>query len=78
MPGWLRAEAARLALEALEQRLVFREVLRKELEGDLPPEAGVLGFVDDTHATLAQLRGHAVMRNRLADQRFRLSGIERC
>jgi hypothetical protein len=57
-----------LALEALEAVRVLGEGIGKDLEGHVASELGVLGPPDLAHPSLAQLRGHLVVRDRLADQ----------
>jgi len=39
-----------LPLQPLERLGVVREVLRQELQGDVPAEAQVLGLIDDAHS----------------------------
>ena len=69
MFGWFSAEAAaRFAPKALQRLQVFRHVFRKELQGDVATEAQVLGFVDHTHATAAELLEDAVVGDGLADE----------
>jgi len=41
---------------------------RQELQGHEAPKSGVLGLVNDTHPTTAQLLDDAVVRDGLADQ----------
>src|SRR6266852_1750588 len=55
------------AAEALQCSGALRGFRRKKLERNEPPETGVFGFVDDAHATAAQLFQDAIVRNRLAD-----------
>jgi hypothetical protein len=42
---------------------------RQDLESDEAVQASVAGFVNDSHATLAQLPDHLVVGNRLPDHR---------
>jgi hypothetical protein len=44
-----------------------REAGKQELQRHQPAEFGVLGLVDDAHATATELFYDAVVRNRLAD-----------
>jgi hypothetical protein len=46
---------------------VAGDALRQKLKGDNAAQIGIFGFVDDAHATSAQLFEDAVMGNRLAD-----------
>ena len=64
-----RGSGPRLALEALERLRVPRDVLGKELQSDVAPQARVLGAVDDAHAAAAQLLDDPVAGDRLADHR---------
>src|SRR4029077_9889444 len=48
---------------------VLSDLFRKELESYKTVKPGVLGFVDHTHATAAELLHNAVMRDGLSDQR---------
>ena len=61
---------ARLALKALQRGGVVRHFRRQELEGHVPAEVRVLGFVDDTHAAAAEPGRDPVMGNRLTDHGF--------
>src|SRR5512143_2018004 len=53
--------------EPLQGVMISGEFFRQELQGDKTMESGVLGLVDDTHATAAKLLNDLVVRNRLAD-----------
>ncbi len=66
-----RGCGTRLPLKALIGLWVIRQLFRKELQGDAPAQAKVLGFIDNAHATAAQLLRDAVVRDRLADHRKR-------
>ena len=63
-----RRSGSRLAQEAFQRGAVFGGILRKEFEGNLAAQAGVLGLIDDSHAAAAQFLQYAVMRDSLADQ----------
>jgi hypothetical protein len=39
----------------------------QEFQGDESVQAGILGFVDDTHPATAELLNHAIVRDGLAD-----------
>ena len=56
-----------LADEALDPLVVGRDVLRQDLERDLPAELRVLGGVDDAHAAAAELVDDPVVRDSLVD-----------
>src|SRR5579883_2903075 len=53
--------------EALQSNRVLCEVFGKELQGDAAAKAHVLGLIDDTHPTAAQLLENTIVRNGLAD-----------
>ena len=55
--------------ESFQSFGITREFIRKKLEGDEPPERGVLGFIDDTRAATTELVEDAVVRDGLSDQR---------
>src|SRR3990172_4461158 len=44
------------------------QLVGQNLEGHVPPQAGVLRFVHDAHAAAAELLHDAIVGNRLADQ----------
>ena len=56
-----RRGCPRLAHEAIEDVLVLGDLLRQELERHLPPQLGVLGLVDDTHAAAADFGEDSVV-----------------
>src|SRR5208282_3026851 len=56
-----------LAAESFKRLRVLRHILGKELECDKSAERGVLGLVDNTHPTPAELVDDAVVRDGLAD-----------
>jgi hypothetical protein len=56
MCGWLSAEIARFAIEALAQLRVRRERLRQNLDRDRAIESGIAGAVDFAHSTCADRR----------------------
>ena len=60
MFGWLRAEAARLLLEAAHQLLVAREVRGQELQRDAAAEPLVFRQIDGAHPARADLPEDAV------------------
>ena len=62
-----RGRRARFALKTLDGNWILGELARKELDGDLATESGVLGPVDDTHAALANLLNQAIVSNGLAN-----------
>ena len=71
MLGWFRAEAAlSFALKTGECLRVFGYVVGQELEGNKATEFNVLGFVDHSHTTAAQLLNDAVVRDGLADHEW--------
>ena len=49
------------ALEALQRRRVFFQLSGQELQGDMPAEVEVLGFIHHAHATAAKLVQDAVV-----------------
>ena len=55
-PNDLHFGPAKLALEAGFAFGVFRQVLRKDFDGNHPVEPGVLGLVDFAHSPLANRR----------------------
>ena len=82
MFGWLSAEAARASrlnlstacgscLENVSETPFgeTRDLRREELHGDKPAQARVLGLVDDSHASPAQLFQQTVMEDCAADER---------
>jgi hypothetical protein len=56
-----------LPAEALQRLWVIRQIFGQKFERHKPAETGVLGFVDDTHASAPKLLQDAVMRDGLAD-----------
>ena len=50
-----RRRRPRLALEAVDGRLVARDALGQELQRDFAAELEVLGLVDDAHPAAAEL-----------------------
>jgi len=57
----------RFALEASQRLRVFRNLVRKELQGDKTVQLYVFGLVNHTHPASAQLLDDAVVRDGLAD-----------
>src|ERR1700674_2615541 len=55
------------AAETLECLRVLRNVLRKKLKRNETPELSIFRFINNTHATTAQLLDDAITRNSLAD-----------
>ncbi len=55
--------------EALAGLFVFEQMRRQKLQRDRALQLRVFGFVDDTHAALAELPGDLVVRNGPADHR---------
>ena len=53
--------------ETFERLRVSGNIFRQELQGDEATKLRVLGLVDDTHPTTAQLLDDAVVRNGVAD-----------
>ena len=60
MRPWLRAESG-------QGLPVMGYVFRQEFESNKAVEPRVLGFVDDTHTTAAELFDDAVVRNGVAE-----------
>jgi hypothetical protein len=60
--------SASLTTKSFESLRVLSYILRQEFQGDKATEFGILGLVDHTHPTTAQLLKHAVMRDGLADE----------
>ncbi len=60
---------ARFALEPLEGLGIILHVRRKEFQRHVAAEDQVLGFIDDSHSTSAELVEHAVVRVRISDHR---------
>ena len=63
-----RGRRLRLSDQAGLNLLVVDSLRREELERDGAAELCVFGPVDDTHAVFAELFGHLVMADGLADQ----------
>jgi len=59
------------AFEALQRLRIFGQFVREELQGNLAPQANVLGPIDDAHAALAHLAQDTIVRNRPANQGLR-------
>jgi hypothetical protein len=66
---WMVQGGSRLCLtvEAAQSLCVWREPVRKELQGNEAVELGVLSFVDDTHPAATELFNNAVVRDVLPD-----------
>jgi hypothetical protein len=64
-----------LTVEAAQSLGVWREPVRKELQGNKAVQLGVLRFIDDAHAAATELLDDAIVRNRLANHR---QGLAQC
>ncbi len=62
----------RLAPEALQRLRIVRQRIRKKLERDETIELDVLGLVDHTHPAAADFAQHAIMRDGLAKNGWRI------
>jgi hypothetical protein len=60
------------ALESSEGLRIFRDVFMKKFQGDKTVQANVFGFVDDAHATAAQLLRDPIVGYGLTDERGRI------
>ena len=69
-----RRSQPRLAMEALAEALVLRQLRSKQLEGDLALEREILGEVDDAHAAPADDRVEAVAGELPPEQRVSPDG----
>ena len=58
---------ARFDAEAFDRLAIARQFLGDELKSDRTSQAAVIGAKDHAHATRAELRDDAIVRNRLAD-----------
>ena len=63
-----RGSGAGFAAETFERLRIADEIFGKKFKGDEAAEFGVLGFVDDTHASAAEFFDDAVMGDGLADR----------
>ena len=54
-------------MEALHRAVVAGEILRQELESDVPAETEVLGVVDDAHSSAAKFAEDAIVRDGFVD-----------
>src|SRR5207244_11804929 len=66
-----RRGSTRFAQEAFERALIFRQCLRKKLQGHGSPQNKVFGTVDDSHATASKLFENAVVGHSRAKHRAR-------
>src|SRR5581483_393884 len=57
----------RFALETLHRLAVVQKLLRNEFEGNVTAEAGVLGFIDNSHTAAAEFSDDSIVGNSLAD-----------
>ena len=64
-----RGSSACFAAETLDGLRVMGNVVGKKLEGHIPTEAGVLGFVDYAHSATAQFFQDGVVGDRLVQKR---------
>ena len=62
-----RGGGFRFAVKPFPGLFVAQQVRRQKLQGHRAAELGVLGFVDDTHAALAEFLGDEVVRDGLID-----------
>jgi hypothetical protein len=57
----------RFPQESCTEPIVIRKLLRKDLQGDRSPFAGVLGFIDLAHPAPAHQSGDPVLPDHLSD-----------
>jgi hypothetical protein len=62
----------RLTLKVAQRLSIWRERVRKELQGNEAMELGILSFINNTH-TAAELFENAVVRDGLANHGQRLA-----
>jgi hypothetical protein len=62
-----RRSGTGFALKPLQCLGIVGDLRGEKLEGYITAEAGILRFVNDTHATATQFLGDAVMRDGLSD-----------
>jgi hypothetical protein len=60
-----------LALKAGQRLGIAGHLVGQELQGHETVQAAVFGLVDHTHPTPAKLLDHAIVRDGLADHRYR-------
>jgi hypothetical protein len=65
-----RGGGAGLAAKAFECLRVASHIVRQEFEGYEASEFGIFGFIDDAHASAAELLDDAVVRDGAADERL--------
>jgi len=70
-----RRRGSSLALKALEGLRIRGDLRGKKLERDEAPELDVLGLVDHTHTTAAELIDDAVVRDGLIDHEIGFRGV---
>ena len=58
-----RRGGAGFAAEPFDGLGILRDVVGEEFQGDVATEAGVFGFVDDTHSTATEFFQYAVVRD---------------
>ena len=56
-----------LTVEAAQSLGVWREPVRKELQGNEAVEFDILGFIDHTHAAATELFDDSIMRDGLSN-----------
>ena len=57
----------RFPLKAVERLTIPNQVVRNELQSDMPAQAGVFGFIHYSHAAAAQFSQNAIVGDRLTD-----------
>src|SRR6266852_9300390 len=65
-----RRRSSRLAAESLQRLPVLRYILRQKLQCNEAVKPSVLGLVNDSHASAAELLDDAVMRDDLSNHSF--------
>ena len=57
-----------LALKALDGSRAFGKFLGEKFDGNVPSEAGIFRFVDDSHAAAAEFAQNAIVRDGFVEQ----------